>query len=115
MLSSFPQIDHSTAGRTKRVTISGPTLEAVQAAVDGINSLMAADAVPGSVEVVDTVDCPASMVGRIIGRGGETIRSLEKASRAQLKVSQVCSDLRTDRRADKVTGIINRRADQIDR
>lgn len=31
-------------------------------------------------EVTETMECPAGIVGRIIGRGGETIRALQSAS-----------------------------------
>lgn len=39
-------------------------------------------------EVEDKVPCPAGIVGRIIGRGGETIRSLQQGSGAHILVDQ---------------------------
>ena len=36
----------------------------------------------------ETVECPAGIVGRIIGRGGETIRALQSASEAHITVDQ---------------------------
>ena len=82
------QIDQSTA-RDKQVTVSGPTPEIVQAAVREINGLVAVDATPGNGEVSEAVDCPVGIVGRIIGRGGETIRGLQLASQAHIAVNQV--------------------------
>lgn len=38
---------------------------------------------------VHQVDCPPGIVGRIIGRGGETIRGLQQASGAHIVVNQV--------------------------
>lgn len=35
-------------------------------------------------EVKEEIDCPAGIVGRIIGRGGETIRALQSASQVIL-------------------------------
>lgn len=35
-----------------------------------------------------TMECPAVVVGRIIGRGGETIRALQNASQAHITVDQ---------------------------
>ena len=83
------QIDHNTVGDTKEVTVSGPSPETVQAAVKEIESLMRTDATPGSGEVSESVPCPAGIVGRIIGRGGETIRGLQQASQAHIVVNQV--------------------------
>ena len=39
-------------------------------------------------EVSQTITCPQQLVGRIIGRGGETIRSLQTASGAHIMVNQ---------------------------
>lgn len=71
------------------MTVSGPTPESVQAAVKEIEGLMRTDATPGSGEVSESIPCPAGIVGRIIGRGGETIRGLQQASQAHIVVNQV--------------------------
>ena len=34
-------------------------------------------------ETKEELDCPAGIVGRIIGRGGETIRALQSASQVR--------------------------------
>ena len=34
-------------------------------------------------ETTETMECPAGIVGRIIGRGGETIRALQSASQVR--------------------------------
>lgn len=44
-------------------------------------------AAPG--DATRTMECPPGIVGRIIGRGGETIRSLQSASGAHILVDQV--------------------------
>jgi far upstream element-binding protein len=43
---------------------------------------------PGEGEVEERVSCPSTLVGRIIGRGGETIRSLQGGSGAHILVDQ---------------------------
>lgn len=43
---------------------------------------------PQEGEVEEKVPCPAGIVGRIIGRGGETIRSLQQGSNAHILVDQ---------------------------
>ena len=44
-------------------------------------------AVPGAVEQASKVlDCPQHLVGRVIGKGGETIRDLQLRSRYALVV-----------------------------
>ena len=85
----YPQIDHSTPGDHKAVTVTGPTPESVASAVAQINELMRVDASPGMGEVTEAVPCPPGIVGRIIGRGGETIRGLQQASQAHIIVNQV--------------------------
>jgi far upstream element-binding protein len=88
-LRTVPQIDHSTPGDHKAVTVTGPTPESVASAVAQINELMRVDATPGMGEVTEAVPCPPGIVGRIIGRGGETIRGLQQASQAHIVVNQV--------------------------
>lgn len=36
----------------------------------------------------ETVNCPPGIVGRVIGRGGETIRALQTASGAHISIDQ---------------------------
>ncbi len=43
----------------------------------------------GGGEITRTLECPAGIVGRIIGRGGETIRSLQTGSGAHITIDQV--------------------------
>jgi len=69
--------------------VTGPTPESVASAVAQINELMRVDASPGMGEVTEAVPCPPGIVGRIIGRGGETIRGLQQASQAHIVVNQV--------------------------
>ena len=83
------QIDHTTPGDMKTVTVSGPSADLVQQAVTQINGLMSEASGPGAGDVSETVECPPGIVGRIIGRGGETIRGLQQASGAHIVVNQV--------------------------
>jgi far upstream element-binding protein len=75
------QIDHTVEGPNKRITISGYTSDHVQTAKDAV---MALDV----EEAQRIVECPPNLVGRIIGRGGETIRALQSASEAHITVNQ---------------------------
>ena len=43
---------------------------------------------PQEGETEERVPCPAGIVGRVIGRGGETIRSLQQGSGAHILVDQ---------------------------
>lgn len=38
--------------------------------------------------VTQEVDCPPMMVGRLIGKGGETIKSLESQNGAKIQIDQ---------------------------
>lgn len=44
--------------------------------------------VGGQAEASETLDCPPGLVGRIIGRGGETIKGLQAASGATISIDQ---------------------------
>ncbi len=46
-------------------------------------------------EVSRQMECPSSIVGRIIGRGGETIRGLQNGSGAHINIDQVSTHPRT--------------------
>ena len=59
-------------------------------------------------EVTQVVECPPGIVGRVIGRGGETIRALQQASQAHIVVDQnfpegVDRKVNINGRADAVT------------
>jgi predicted RNA-binding protein YlqC (UPF0109 family) len=88
------QVDQHTAtrgGECRRVTLKGsPELVAaaraqVQAALDAEPGGAPAAAGEMSVDVA----CPPGVVGRIIGRAGETIKLLQAASGAYILVNQV--------------------------
>ena len=83
------QIDHQAQGEVKKVGISGPTVEAVRRVKGLIREVLESDmtlVVPG--EVTETLDCPQGIVGRVIGRRGETIKALQSASGAKIVVEQ---------------------------
>lgn len=73
----------------KNVTVSGPSPDLVQQAVTQINGLISEASGPSAGDMSETVECPPGIVGRIIGRGGETIRGLQQASGAHIVVNQV--------------------------
>ena len=79
------QIDHSSVGEFKKVTLLGKSTDALEAAKLQIRQIVAEDA---AGESQHSVDCPHGIVGRIIGRGGETIRALQQASQAHIVVDQ---------------------------
>lgn len=74
------QIDHQGPEDPKRVTISG-SKESVEKARAEIRNALAPD-------TTETVECPPGIVGRVIGRQGETIKSLQSASEAHIVVDQ---------------------------
>nr|BCL66124.1 C1, subunit of the circadian RNA-binding protein CHLAMY1 [Volvox africanus] len=83
------QVDHKAMG-DKPVVISGRR-DDVERAKRSVQDLIsgASDSVPPSTgEVQETVECPPGIVGRVIGRGGETIRTLQQASGAHILVNQ---------------------------
>ncbi|KAI8463291.1 MAG: kinase-like domain-containing protein [Monoraphidium minutum] len=87
------QVDQTTAtrgGECRRVTLKGGA-DAVEAAKAAVEAVLAADA-PGAPaaagETSTDVKCPQAVVGRIIGRAGETIKLLQGASGAYILVNQ---------------------------
>ncbi|GBF99605.1 hypothetical protein Rsub_12069 [Raphidocelis subcapitata] len=89
------QVDQVTAargGEFRRVTLKG-TPAAVEAAKEAVAAALAAEAPPaaavaGAGEATAEVWCPPTVVGRIIGRAGETIKLLQAASGAYILVNQ---------------------------
>ena len=80
------QIDHTAPGDTKTITISSENPDYLDAAKHLIQQVISDDSPQG--EVQRSVECPPGIVGRIIGRGGETIRALQQASQAYIVVDQ---------------------------
>ncbi|KAK9814912.1 hypothetical protein WJX73_001792 [Symbiochloris irregularis] len=78
------QIDHQTPGDTKRVTIFAASRESIDNCKRQVEQIVADETTDHS----RTVECPQGIVGRIIGRGGETIRALQQASQAHIVVDQ---------------------------
>jgi len=80
-------------GEPRKVYVHGSP-QAVEIAVNMVSDLMhgdhaalaasaAAAAPPGGI-----VDCPREMVGRVIGRAGETIKALQNLSGARIQIDQ---------------------------
>eukprot|EP00884_Botryococcus_braunii_P023070 jgi/Botrbrau1/9447/Bobra.0252s0069.2 len=83
------QIDHQAGGDLKKVSIMSNSKDALAAARAQIDKIVNSDEpVAGIGEVSKSVECPPGIVGRIIGRGGETIRALQQASMAHIVVDQ---------------------------
>lgn len=82
------QIDHQTPGEAKKVSIQGSSQEAVEAAKKQVEQIVSMDEGGGAGGASQSVECPQGIVGRIIGRGGETIRALQQASQAHIVVDQ---------------------------
>ena len=76
------QVDHLSKGAPEReITVTGSTEEKVRSAKATILAL-------GEEETSKMIECPASMVGKVIGRGGETIRALQSAADCKISVNQ---------------------------
>jgi len=75
-------------GQPRKVVISG-TPGAVAAGAALVNQVMEGQQVTGPAGPnVQYIECPKSMVGRIIGRGGEVIRQLQQMSGARVQIDQ---------------------------
>eukprot|EP00210_Caulerpa_lentillifera_P006748 g6448.t1 len=83
------QVDHKGQGNMKKVVITGPDMDSITKAKDLISRVLDSDSggvIPG--EITEMVDCPQGIVGRVIGRHGDTIRALQSASGAKIVVEQ---------------------------
>lgn len=86
------QVDQKAPGEDKPVTIQGAP-EAVRQARALIDFTLKSEtgaSLPG--DVFENIECPQEFVGRIIGRSGETIRTLQSASGAHIVVKQEFPD-----------------------
>mmetsp|Transcript_27117 Transcript_27117/g.37424 ORF Transcript_27117/g.37424 Transcript_27117/m.37424 type:complete len:503 (+) Transcript_27117:130-1638(+) len=80
------QIDQET----KKVSITG-NQQAVKDTAKAVHDLLTTpneNIVANPPEASETIDCPAGLVGRIIGRGGETIKGLQAACGATVSIDQ---------------------------
>jgi far upstream element-binding protein len=111
------KVDHDAGGEFKPVTVTGTpadvakTLQMIKDIVEGEGNpmamlpplplatggavpsvpaapMMAGVTVSGGGGLPRKVTCPTHVVGRIIGRGGETIRSLQNSSNAHITINQ---------------------------
>ncbi len=102
------QIDHKTPGDYKKVHVTG-SRESLDIAKAQIQAALEAEVPAGQGDVTRTTTCPPGIVGRIIGRNGETIKSLQSASGAHIMVDQSMPEGQD--RIINVTG----KADSVDR
>jgi len=71
----------------KNAARAGPTAAEAAAAAEAEAARRRAEEAANAL-VTRTIDCPQSMVGRIIGRGGETIKGLQASSGAHVAIDQ---------------------------
>lgn len=89
------QVDHKADGTDKPVQITGSASAVdhcksmVFTLLDSNTNSLSTALGEGGGESERTLECPAGIVGRIIGRGGETIRSLQSGSGAHITIDQV--------------------------
>jgi len=79
-------------GAPRKIVISGATA-CVDVATDLVENLLLGTGVGGGLlvtpgQVTRHVECPKEAVGKIIGRGGETIRGIQMATGARLQIDQ---------------------------
>jgi len=97
------QIDQTSMGprEDRRISINGPNPAQVQKAVELVRSVMASGPGGGPAPMHqpggggssgyafnEVLDCPANLVGRVIGRGGETIKSLQMQNACHIDIDQ---------------------------
>ncbi|KAF5831863.1 hypothetical protein DUNSADRAFT_12518 [Dunaliella salina] len=84
------QVDHKAGTDLKPVHLigSGTAVEQCKALVHEVLTSETGSLSSAGGETVRKVPCPPGIVGRIIGRGGETIRSLQSGSGAHIMVDQ---------------------------
>ena len=85
------QVDHKAESELKPVHLIGNAsgVEVCKGLVNDVLNSETGSLPSGGVESTRQVQCPPGIVGRIIGRGGETIRSLQSGSGAHILVDQV--------------------------
>lgn len=84
------QVDHKAGTEQKPVHLIGQAA-AVEMCKTLVHEVLVSESgsLPSGGETIRKVSCPPGIVGRIIGRGGETIRSLQSGSGAHILVDQV--------------------------
>eukprot|EP00325_Prymnesiales_sp_UTEX-LB-985_P005761 CAMPEP_0174695834 /NCGR_PEP_ID=MMETSP1094-20130205/2124_1 /TAXON_ID=156173 /ORGANISM="Chrysochromulina brevifilum, Strain UTEX LB 985" /LENGTH=373 /DNA_ID=CAMNT_0015892441 /DNA_START=85 /DNA_END=1206 /DNA_ORIENTATION=- len=92
-------INKDDGSDTREVTVSGSSVEQMQLAlgecIKAAGEAKQNATAPVGNDVVITV--PQSMVGRVIGKGGDMIRKIQASSGATLKISNECAPGTTDR------------------
>jgi rRNA processing protein Krr1/Pno1 len=81
---SMPEADSAIAslhGRTVQGADSPLDIRHIDVAYDGTNQ-------PHEVEAAESVDIPQGLVGYVIGKGGETVKSLQARSGASISIDQ---------------------------
>jgi len=82
------QVDHTnTTGDHRQVTVSGPSNTSVERAHQMALEIISPESPPEET-AVEEVQCPQDMVGRVIGRSGETVRALQQVTRTQVRINQ---------------------------
>jgi far upstream element-binding protein len=84
------QIDQNLPeGMPRKISVSGNAY-AVAQAVNLINMKITEGGPGGMTDITPNVvlDCPKTLIGRVIGRGGETINDLQQRSGARIQIDQ---------------------------
>eukprot|EP01024_Parvocaulis_polyphysoides_P034308 TRINITY_DN30368_c0_g1_i5.p1 TRINITY_DN30368_c0_g1~~TRINITY_DN30368_c0_g1_i5.p1 ORF type:complete len:436 (-),score=73.33 TRINITY_DN30368_c0_g1_i5:691-1998(-) len=85
------QVEHNSKCDPKRVSISGTTTAQIEQAKALIREVVDSNVGPGQ-DLKRVIQCDQTMVGRVIGRAGDTIRALQQASGAKIVVNQEFPD-----------------------
>lgn len=80
------QVEHQKPGDPKHVRIVAKSQEELDSTKQTIKDTLESEHPLG--EITKVVQCPHNMVGRIIGKAGQTILSLQQASQAKIIVDQ---------------------------
>lgn len=75
-------------GQAAKVALGKKMIHDLLDAPEPTAATVSAPAAPAINQVKKQVECPMHIVGKIIGRGGETIRSLQTASGAHILINQ---------------------------
>ena len=81
------QVDHQKEGDTKQITISSTNPQEIEDAKAFIKEVLYNESFNINEQSVE-MECPTDKVGRIIGRQGETIKSLQRFTNAKVQVDQ---------------------------
>jgi len=101
--------DDEEGNKTLKIQGSTEQITAAQKMIQGILSGDPIKPTPGDGEVVEEINCPASAVGAIIGRGGAEIKSIQETTGARVEIprgSPLCWVVGTKKAVAEATKLI---------